>query len=114
MHRPSKDAALELRPMSSTTLLDSDTMSTIDIEGKRESSVAEEWKPSKKELLIMISLSFVSLMVALDATILVTVLPVSLGFKHHCIRISHFVRRKSHISSMVLLQRLSGQEPRIS
>ena len=37
---------------------------------------SEEWKPQKNELLIMISLSFISLMVALDATILVTVLPV--------------------------------------
>ncbi|KAF2437973.1 MFS general substrate transporter [Karstenula rhodostoma CBS 690.94] len=36
---------------------------------------AEEWKPEKKECIIMISLSIVSLMVALDATILVTVLP---------------------------------------
>lgn len=49
-----------------------------DIEAKAESEVvaSSEWKPSKKELLVMISLSFISLMVALDATILVTVLPV--------------------------------------
>lgn len=39
----------------------------------------EEWKPQKNELLIMISLSFISLMVALDATILVTVLPVRMN-----------------------------------
>ncbi|KAK7188494.1 major facilitator superfamily transporter [Paraphaeosphaeria sporulosa] len=36
---------------------------------------AVEWKPERKEWIIMISLSIISLMVALDATILVTVLP---------------------------------------
>ena len=45
--------------------------------GRRdETHIADSWKPQKKELVIMISLSFISLMVALDATILVTVLPV--------------------------------------
>jgi hypothetical protein len=39
----------------------------------------EEWKPEKKEWFIMISLSVISFMVALDATILVTVLPVRLN-----------------------------------
>ena len=38
----------------------------------------EEWKPERKEWFIMISLSIISFMVALDATILVTVLPVRL------------------------------------
>ena len=47
-----------------------------DIEAKAEAVVPSEWKPSKNELLVMISLSFISLMVALDATVLVTVLPV--------------------------------------
>jgi hypothetical protein len=55
-------------------------MSDVDVEAKADTLVTEEWKPSKKELLIMVSLSFISLMVALDATILVTVLPVSLPF----------------------------------
>jgi hypothetical protein len=50
----------------------------IDDEGTREGAPGE-WKPQRRELLIMISLSFISLMVALDATILVTVLPVSRG-----------------------------------
>ncbi|KAL5115176.1 hypothetical protein ACEQ8H_006930 [Pleosporales sp. CAS-2024a] len=36
----------------------------------------EIWTPTRNEWLIMISLAFISLMVALDATILVTVLPV--------------------------------------
>jgi predicted MFS family arabinose efflux permease len=34
-----------------------------------------EWKPEKQEYLIMLTISFVSLVVALDATILVSVLP---------------------------------------
>jgi hypothetical protein len=51
----------------------------IDIEAKGEDSAPamETWTPTKNEWLIMISLAFISLMVALDATILVTVLPVS-------------------------------------
>ena len=40
----------------------------------------QPWNPTKKEWLIMLSLSIISLMVALDATILVGVLPVRL---HH-------------------------------
>lgn len=36
-----------------------------------------EWKPSSKEYAVMITLAVISLMVALDATILVSVLPVS-------------------------------------
>jgi hypothetical protein len=52
-------------------------MSESNIEAKGERQTLDVWKPQKKELVIMISLSFISLMVALDATILVTVLPVS-------------------------------------
>ncbi len=37
----------------------------------------DQWKPGKKEYAVMITLAIVSLMVALDATILVSVLPVS-------------------------------------
>jgi hypothetical protein len=48
-----------------------------DVKVKDEAGVHEEWKPHSKELLIMGSLAFVSLVVALDASILVTVLPVS-------------------------------------
>jgi hypothetical protein len=50
---------------------------TMDLEKLATHAPAEEWKPETKEWIIMISLSIISLMVALDATILVTVLPVS-------------------------------------
>jgi hypothetical protein len=43
-----------------------------------QSDRAEEWKPRRGEYLVMATLSVISLMVALDATILVPVLPVSL------------------------------------
>lgn len=61
------------------TKLEFDIKSDFDVESKAEVETLQEWKPQKKELLIMISLSFISLMVALDATILVAVLPVSFG-----------------------------------
>lgn len=49
-----------------------------DVEGQKEKALKiQEWTPTKHEWLVMISLAFISLMVALDATILVTVLPVS-------------------------------------
>ncbi len=35
-----------------------------------------EWKPGNKEYAVMLTLALISLMVALDATILVSVLPV--------------------------------------
>lgn len=38
----------------------------------------EEWKPQKQELLVMLTLSIISLMVALDATIIVTSLSVKI------------------------------------
>jgi len=62
------------------TKLEFDTKSDSDVESKADVETIQEWKPQKKELLIMISLSFISLMVALDATILVTVLPVRFGW----------------------------------
>jgi hypothetical protein len=46
-----------------------------DIESAKSSQV--EWKPQKQEYLVMLTLSIISVMVALDATIPVTVLPVS-------------------------------------
>ncbi|KAF1832677.1 MFS general substrate transporter [Decorospora gaudefroyi] len=70
------EASCAVRPVSGNPSLELNTMCETDIEAKGEGDVPEEWKPQKKELLIMISLSFISLMVALDATILVTVLPV--------------------------------------
>jgi hypothetical protein len=43
-----------------------------------EQVVGEEgWKPQKTEWLILLSMALVSLIVAIDATILVTVLPAS-------------------------------------
>jgi MFS family permease len=49
----------------------------IDIEAKGEEAapISDTWTPTKNEWLIMISLAFISLMIALDASILVTVLP---------------------------------------
>ncbi|KAG9203476.1 hypothetical protein G6514_002843 [Epicoccum nigrum] len=46
-----------------------------DVEAKAQMTATTEWKPTKKEMLVMVSLSFISLVVALDATVLVTVLP---------------------------------------
>lgn len=46
-----------------------------DIESAKSSQV--EWKPQKQEYLVMLTLSIISVMVALDATIPVTILPVS-------------------------------------
>jgi hypothetical protein len=48
-----------------------------DIEAGETEDTLPQWKPQKSEWLIMITLSLMSLMVALDATILVSVLPVS-------------------------------------
>jgi hypothetical protein len=72
-------------------------MSQVDIEAKREAGAPEEWKPQKKELFIMISLSFISLMVALDATVLVTVLPVS-NMSTGVMEDTDMAYRSSHIS----------------
>ena len=47
-----------------------------DIESAKE--LSQEWKPQKQEYLVMFTLAIISLMVALDATVLVPVLPVSL------------------------------------
>ncbi|KAF1960648.1 MFS general substrate transporter [Byssothecium circinans] len=56
-------------------LASSNTSVTMcDMEEARNVPV-EEWKPERKEWFIMVSLAIISLMVALDATILVTVLP---------------------------------------
>lgn len=70
------------RNMSAHPSFDTDarTGTDVDVEANEKETLLAEWKPQKKELLIMISLSFISLMVSLDATILVTVLPVSHTF----------------------------------
>lgn len=78
-----------------------------DIEAKAEAAAPIEWKPTKKELLVMISLSFISLMVALDATILVTVLPVGILAAAECLLLT--MSRRSHTLSMDPQPKLSGQ-----
>jgi hypothetical protein len=80
-----------------------------DVEAKGE-AVAPEWKPTKNEWLVMISLSFISLMVALDATVLVTVLPVGdLCRLLECRLLT--MNRRLHIPSTELRQKPSGQVP---
>lgn len=74
--------SLSSRPVSAMTLLnnipESMSSSKVDVEAKgADMIVAEEWKPTRHEWLIMVSLAFISFVVSLDATILVTVLPVS-------------------------------------
>jgi hypothetical protein len=72
------------------------TTTSIDLEAKGEEPalVIQMWTPTKNEWLIMISLAFISLMVALDATILVTVLPVSPSFLHSRTRRADYGSRK--------------------
>lgn len=69
-----------------------------DVEADADAYTAEEWKPSKNELLIMISLSFISLIVAIDSTVLVTALPVSRFHAYHQFSLLTFCLRKLHIS----------------
>jgi MFS family permease len=45
------------------------------MEARGDKQPVQEWKPTKQELFIMISLAVIALVVALDATILVAVLP---------------------------------------
>ncbi|KAF1925253.1 MFS general substrate transporter [Didymella exigua CBS 183.55] len=61
------------RPVSS--YLSFGSSMDFDVEAKAEAAAPAEWKPTKNELLVVVSLSFTSLMVALDATVLVAVLP---------------------------------------
>lgn len=82
--RPNRPANIELPREGSLSsgLSTPSSVSSTDLE-KFEQAV-EEWKPQKKEWFIMISLSIISFMVALDATILVTVLPVSQLCSRNC------------------------------
>lgn len=61
----------------------------LSLHSNSESDGATEWRPRKGEYLVMITVSIISLMVALDATILVPVLPVSYlvfeGSGHVCL-----------------------------
>lgn len=49
----------------------------FDSENCSPESVPEEWKPSGHELLVIITLAIVSLLVALDASVIVTSISVS-------------------------------------
>ncbi|KAF7575617.1 CynX Cyanate permease [Pyrenophora tritici-repentis] len=71
-----------------------DINTECNVESKPDVESLLEWKPQKKELLIMLRLSFISLMIALDATILVTVLPK--------------LRRMDWIGAGLFIGRLSG------
>ena len=64
-------------PETNTAELPSKLQANTDLEATGGLPAVSEWKPRQREWLIMISLSILSLMVALDATILVAVLPVS-------------------------------------
>jgi hypothetical protein len=71
------DASYTSRQSSVSTVFSFTESMEQDLEAKAAALAAPEtFKPHKKEWLIMISLAFISFMVSLDATILVTVLPV--------------------------------------
>jgi MFS family permease len=75
---PKQATAVTIRPVTPEDIQKPNVIVDVEARGEEKASIQEEWKPTKNEWLIMISLAFISLMVALDATILVTVLPVSL------------------------------------
>lgn len=54
------------------------TLDLAKLEQLRDAVRQAEWRPGKQEYAVMVTLSVISLMVALDATILVSVLPVGL------------------------------------
>ncbi len=76
---------------TSTAHVETGTISDINLDDRDQEKVVHEWKPTKKELFIMMSLSFISLMVALDTAILVTVLPVC-----NALYESHLYQTHSH------------------
>lgn len=49
-------------------------------DGEALKNAALEWKPSRQELMIMLTLAIVSFMVSLDATVIVTSLSVGVSF----------------------------------
>ncbi|KAJ4363105.1 hypothetical protein N0V83_010225 [Neocucurbitaria cava] len=86
--------------------IDAENMNTVDtayIEAKAEAQLQAEWKPQRNELLIMISLSFIALMVALDATILVTVLP-EIALKLHGTSVDAFWAGTSYLLTSAICQ----------
>lgn len=80
------------RPADIDSLLCTDGILTpTNLEGQdgRKQDNESEWRPGKQEYAVMITIAVVSLMVALDATILVPVLPVCHIFSQ-LYHISHF------------------------
>ncbi len=79
-HEPSSPSTQEAHTVSSTNLSDlqkeslSASLPLSGMEASTSSSSAE-WRPQRQEYLIMLTIAFISLVVALDATILVSVLP---------------------------------------
>jgi len=76
------------RPLSDSTVSSKDTVlkegtdaAGQDVEASQ--SKKAEWKPRKQEFLVMITLAIISLVIALDATILVPVLPVCDALSDH-------------------------------
>ena len=49
----------------------------VDVSLEESKEAVVDWKPSLREILIMVSLALLSLMVSLDATIVVTSISVS-------------------------------------
>ena len=83
------------QPISSYLSIGSSMDSDIEAKAETEAVAPSEWKPTKNELLVMVSLSFISLMVALDATVLVTVLPVC-AFERHQVYITDDEQEIAH------------------
>jgi hypothetical protein len=54
----------------------SPNVSARDLESAGSSMTETDWKPSTQELLIMLSLALISLMISLDASIIITSLSV--------------------------------------
>ena len=58
--------------------IEASTLDVAKLEQLRDAVRQAEWRPGKQEYAVMVTLAVISLMVALDATILVSVLPVGL------------------------------------
>ncbi len=80
IQKESSPSSHEAHTESSTDLSDlqkessSTSLPLSDMEAST-SSASTEWRPQRQEYLIMLTIAFISLVVALDATILVSVLP---------------------------------------
>ena len=73
---PSGSAAVPPARQNQQTPTTTTTMDSAKLEQQAVEPEFEDWKPGKQELAVMGTLAVISLMVALDATILVSVLPV--------------------------------------